>query len=218
MQKYKYNSNFFKTWSHDMAYILGFIMADGSISKRDVLDIENKIIDLSILEFIRDNLGSNLELRFINKKHSESKKIQNIVRLTIYDKIIVEDLKNLSVINCKTGKECIPEQCPEEYIFDFIRGFFDGDGHVSNKTTVSKQVAIGSSSYKIVDQIHQIVKLGSIYKKGKQDFWYWTISNYKDIMKFHDMIYNGHFYLDRKKIRFEEMIPSRPMNITQGKL
>ena len=29
----KYNKDFFKTWSSDMAYILGFMYADGNIIK-----------------------------------------------------------------------------------------------------------------------------------------------------------------------------------------
>jgi len=213
MKKYSYNVDFFKTWSNDMAYILGFIMADGSISKRKSLEIENQYVDIEVLEFIKDKLGSNLELKVINKKHSQSKIQQKIVRLSIYNKNIVMDLEKLGVVNRKTGFEQIPENCPKEYIMDFIRGFFDGDGHISKSTTISKQVAIGSSSYKIVQQIRSFIGFGNIYKKGKQNFWYFMISNYKDIIKFKDLIYNGNFYLQRKFQRFNEMPPSKNYNI-----
>ena len=53
-RKYDINENYFKTWSNNMAYILGFIAADGVIQK------ENQCVSISqkesyILEDIKKN-------------------------------------------------------------------------------------------------------------------------------------------------------------------
>ena len=40
-RKYDINENYFKTWSNNMAYILGFIAADGVIQK------ENQCVSIS---------------------------------------------------------------------------------------------------------------------------------------------------------------------------
>lgn len=53
------NENYFKKWSHRMAYILGFILADGCIVKPkrlghgDVLKFGVHVKDIDILEKIK---------------------------------------------------------------------------------------------------------------------------------------------------------------------
>ena len=50
---YELNEDYFETWSHEMAYILGFISADGSINKQKTsLSIELQMRDKKVLEFI----------------------------------------------------------------------------------------------------------------------------------------------------------------------
>ncbi|SDC12744.1 hypothetical protein SAMN04487767_101279 [Bacillus wiedmannii] len=65
-RKYDITENYFKTWSHNMAYILGFIAADGVIQK------ENQCVSVSqkesyILEDIKKELKTNQPL-YQNKK------------------------------------------------------------------------------------------------------------------------------------------------------
>ena len=57
-KRFFHNEEFFDNWSHEMAYITGFIAADGHIWKnRPILDIGIHPKDISILEFIRDNVS-----------------------------------------------------------------------------------------------------------------------------------------------------------------
>ena len=68
--KIKINKDFFKEWSSDMAYVLGFIVADGCVIKRKnridsyVLNITSK--DKSILLKIKKALNSDhiLSIKF----------------------------------------------------------------------------------------------------------------------------------------------------------
>ncbi|PIP28260.1 MAG: hypothetical protein COX29_02045 [Candidatus Moranbacteria bacterium CG23_combo_of_CG06-09_8_20_14_all_35_22] len=55
------NENFFKKWSPEMAYVLGFFAADGCMIKnnRGAYFIEFQITDKDILLKIKKLLGSN---------------------------------------------------------------------------------------------------------------------------------------------------------------
>ncbi len=55
--KYTVNEDYFKTWSNNMAYILGFFVADGCITK----DLQTIIFvqkDIEILHNLRKELNS----------------------------------------------------------------------------------------------------------------------------------------------------------------
>lgn len=120
------------------AYVLGFIMADGCIMKtskqqkkdnRLYIGISEK--DKNILEFIKEELNSQCDIvQYVNKNsYSSNPK----VKLYINSQKVCHDLKNLGVTRNKTGKECIPPQIiNSEFLFDFLKGFFDGDGSVVN--------------------------------------------------------------------------------------
>nr|WP_170958211.1 MULTISPECIES: LAGLIDADG family homing endonuclease [unclassified Bacillus (in: firmicutes)] len=65
-RKYHLNENYFKNWSNNMAYILGFFIADGVIVKNSqTVSISQK--ESSILEDIKIELHSNQPL-YQNKK------------------------------------------------------------------------------------------------------------------------------------------------------
>lgn len=85
-RKYDITENYFKTWSNNMAYILGFIAADGAIPK------ENQCVSISqkesyILEDIKKELKTNQPL-YQNKK-------TGVYMLNINSKTIKDDLMNI---------------------------------------------------------------------------------------------------------------------------
>ncbi len=122
------NQDFFKRWSPDMAYVLGFFAADGSMSygKRGAYYIEFEITDKKLLTAIRGLLGSN-------HKITERKRIRNRVpsyRLQIGSKAMLNDLSRLGMIPRKSKTIRLPT-IPAKYLTHFIRGYFDGDGSVA---------------------------------------------------------------------------------------
>lgn len=113
-----------------MAYILGFISADGNISKRKgrnrsfIFNITSK--DRDHLQNIANCLGQDIKLGL---KYSGSSK-ENICSYFQLCKLeICLDLINLGIIPRKTYSMVLPK-VPKEYLSDYIRGFFDGDGSV----------------------------------------------------------------------------------------
>ena len=137
------NVDYFKTWSASMAYILGFILADGCIVHKDYCKTTSNFLalgihtkDRCILEFIRDEIYPEAKIRdvdYIRKTGENIGKHRIESTLSIYSRIIVEDLMRLGIIPRKTGKEVIPPGLPDKFFPDFLRGVFDGDGCVMSK-------------------------------------------------------------------------------------
>src|SRR3989344_1091934 len=121
------NQNFFKTWTPEMAYVLGFFAADGCMFTHSSGGkyIELTSCDRSILEKIRRLLNSDHKIssRKRSKDWSESYRIQ------IGSKEIWNDLLRLGMVSAKSLVLKFPE-VPRTYLKDFVRGYFDGDGCV----------------------------------------------------------------------------------------
>lgn len=120
------NENYFKKWSANMAYLLGFTLSDGCIIEgtykgySDALKFGVQKRDTDILEKIKKELSS---------KHKISL-YKNGLHFCITNQTIVNDLKKLGIIYRKSLHENIPS-VPKRYIRDFIRGIIDGDGSIS---------------------------------------------------------------------------------------
>lgn len=121
----KVNENYFKKWSHKMAYILGFILADGCIIKprrlghSDVLKFGVHVRDIDILEKIKKELKSDHKVSKLNRA----------VYLSIVSQTLVNDLKNLGISYRKSLNEGL-SILPKVFIPDFLRGIVDGDGGI----------------------------------------------------------------------------------------
>ncbi|MFH1753336.1 MAG: hypothetical protein ABH875_04050, partial [Candidatus Omnitrophota bacterium] len=128
MGRPKANSVFFKTWSSDMAYVLGFIATDGCLTQHkngyNGLNITNK--DKNILKYILGAMRSNHKIGAKARGGSKDKKY---FQIQIRDKIIYEDLLKLGLTPRKSKTIRMPDVLPELF-GDFIRGCLDGDGTV----------------------------------------------------------------------------------------
>lgn len=118
-----------------MAYVLGFIFADGAIidsrksSRTCYLTIT--ICDKNLLVNIRGVINSNHPIQIIppskitirEKTYISSERY----KLRIGSKLLFQDLINLGVFLRKSLRETVPE-IPHIYFGFFLRGYFDGDG------------------------------------------------------------------------------------------
>lgn len=122
------NHDFFKKWSPEMAYVLGFFAADGSMlqNNRGGYYIEFHITDQIILRHIRTVISSSHK---ITKRLPRNLKHKILYRLQIGSKEWFEDLSHLGFTQHKSNTLRFPD-VPKEYIADFVRGYFDGDGCV----------------------------------------------------------------------------------------
>ncbi|MEK7201449.1 MAG: LAGLIDADG family homing endonuclease [Patescibacteria group bacterium] len=125
------SQDFFKTWSSEMAYVLGFFAADGSMlaNKRGGYFIEFNITDRIILEHIQRASGSNHKIAERTPDARNKKHWKQLYRLQIGSKEWFTDLEALGFRQHKSNTLEFPS-IPQKYVGHFVRGYFDGDGCV----------------------------------------------------------------------------------------
>lgn len=213
----KINKDFFKVWSHDMAYVLGFFAADGTVthSKRGTSFWAIQITDKKLLFTIREILGSEHAIHVRTRFGNEN----TLYRLQVGSKEMVEDLARLGFHAKKANTIEIPKM-HTEYMPDFIRGYFDGDGNVwagdmnkqREKSTKTLLVSFTSNSENFLISLHVYlkdlgIKGGSIRViKNKKSFRL-TLSTL-DSLKIFKIMYTRETPLQllRKKVVFERYI------------
>jgi hypothetical protein len=129
---YKVNIDFFKNWSPQMAYILGFTCADGNVYKTTLAwDLKK---DRELLQKINQAIRSSYP---IHKRKAS-------FRLRISNPIIVEDLKKLGISPNKSKNLRLPE-IPSRFFSHFARGFYDGDGWICIRRD-RNEISVGFSN------------------------------------------------------------------------
>lgn len=118
----KYN-NIFENLDEISSYWLGFLWADGSLTK-NTLELEININDLDHLKTFT-NLLAKIKTPTI---HIRNRNNATTCRISIGDKNIADSLRSLGFD--KKGKRIKPE-ISDDLMIHFIRGYFDGDGSVS---------------------------------------------------------------------------------------
>lgn len=206
---YTLNEKFFSDWSSEMAYVLGYIYADGYVH-RDVAKLRIASSDLDILKKIRNALEYNGSILHGKNKNGTWYEL-NIRRLPLYN-----DLRKLGIYPNKSLTMRFPD-VPSKYLPDFIRGYFDGDGSVHEvkrkRITPGLEVdfATGSKSFaesllKILqDNVHKSFKL---YNKRKN---YYCIRGWNMASEaLYKYMYNGKIHMSRKYDKFSDIIQRRP--------
>jgi hypothetical protein len=121
----KMNHDFFKVWSKEMAWTVGFIAADGCVSKKGYnyrLSIKINPKDEEVLNNIKNFLECNKKLYYRRCFHKVRNNFFDSVTLDINSKIILEDLFNIGIHPRKSLTLKYPS-IPKEYANHFARGF-----------------------------------------------------------------------------------------------
>ena len=140
-----YNQDYFEEInSSDKAYWLGFIYADGNVSvnpsnRNYEISIELSIKDKHHLENFVKAINSDANIVCKSKQPFKNKGIDKTYQTTsvrIYSKNITESLIKHNILPDKSNisKRIEDFGVPDCYIWDFIRGYFDGDGSISTST------------------------------------------------------------------------------------
>jgi hypothetical protein len=195
------NELFFDEWTYDMAYILGFIMADGCISC-NTLSISQK--EKEILEEMKIKMSSGVINKRVNNKNNY---LYNLVINSKYIVTVLREEYNITENKSITLKP--PPNIPDKYLPHLIRGLFDGDGHVSKGGFT---VVITTASQHIVNWLINIFKT-----KGFNTYIRncsgvnalisrVVISGRNDVIAFGKWVYpiENIIYLDRKRIVIEQ--------------
>lgn len=163
-----------------MAYVLGFIFADGAIqdvqksSRTCYLTLSSN--DKSILEQIRKVLGSKHKI-YIRKPHFTTfpngkylSKEHFILR--IGSKLLYNDLLKFGLTPRKSLTIKFPK-IPDKYLSYYLRGYFDGDGCLHLKKHLYPIVVFTSGSSKFLKGLSL-----NLQKAGVAPVKEITINNY----------------------------------------
>ena len=192
---------FDKIDSEDKAYWLGFIVADGNIH-RTYLRIRLAAKDKQHLENFKKAISSQhpIPLYKTNQGHSAC-------RLIIGSRKIVDALSNYSIVPNKRHILEFPD-IPEGLVRHYIRGYFDGDGSISNiNQTLQFSITTGSMPF-ILDLQERLSRACNLNKtKLKQrhhNTWAVSYTGNRQCRRIYDYLYaNSTIWLDRKREKFE---------------
>lgn len=128
---FNFNESYFERIdSHEKAYWLGFIYADGNIHENKLqIGLNNK--DIEILNNFKKTIQS--EHKLYKDGHNETKFI-------VRSKRMCDDLNRLGVSPRKSLTLLPPTEdvVNKEFINSFLLGYFDGDGHIGITYTNDK--------------------------------------------------------------------------------
>lgn len=196
------NEDFFEIIdSEEKAYFLGFICADGSINERNgKLSFTLNPKDINILYKFRSMLKINIPIsqRTYNDKRNNSK--INTSGIQIYSRKIINDLSLLGVNQNKSNTLDLPN-INKNLIRHFIRGMFDGDGHIGTQCSLI-------STMECLNSICAYLKEFDIHSRNYTE----TINEKKNVfkklygkdrIKLLRLLYdNSNIYLERKYLSF----------------
>ncbi len=191
---HKINETFFRKWTPEMTYVLGFIVTDGCISGNSVIIAQK---EAPILKRISDAMQTTFP---VNKRSNNGNSYLHT--LNISRKSIVEDLAELGVYPAKSLTQEMPD-VPSEYLPHFIRGVIDGDGWVQDRGYVMN---VTTASESFANALHDVFNAQGLNGRVAVDgnaYRVW-VSGKQDVINLADWIYEdcGDLYLRRKYERF----------------
>lgn len=206
----------------EAAYILGFYIADGCLNgNKFVITLNEK--DKEILEKIRDYMSPITKLIYRPERVNK----QGIISHPMYTfafacKNIIEDLERLGLGKNKTYlSKSIKNVVPKELMWDFIRGYWDGDGCISS-SNVTKNVKETSYNYinigftiiskdpDILNEMNEFFMEEGInthvYPDNKGNYLVGTHSK-SEVEKIYNKLYtSSNLFMERKRTKFNEIM------------
>ena len=121
------------------AYWLGFIAADGCVTKEGKLIVALHIKDIEHLRKMTRSMDAGHPVKDIKVKNSRNgwgPRIQHRASLRIGSQKLVRALARVGIHPRKSLTHTFPasDQVPNHLMRHYVRGYFDGDGSIFNKT------------------------------------------------------------------------------------
>lgn len=217
-RKYIFNLDFFKKIdSPEKAQVLGFIYADGcNQPKKGTVKIAIQYGDKNYLKDINRVMESNIPIKFIKRLQ---KTWQDQARLSIYSVEVCKDLIKLGCVPKKSLILKFPDKSilPPHLISHFIRGYFDGDGCITQSSRRNIEVNCSiCGTLEFCESMKEILfntlslKSFIIYNNpqnnGANAYVIFILGGYYGVKKFLDWIYKDScFHLERKYFKYKEL-------------
>lgn len=207
--------DYFSTQNSNMAWLLGFLAADGSIRKN-----ENKIkIGLSIKDKeILEKIKKELELETSIKEYTNSQGY-DCCTLQWTCEQHKKDLAKYNIVPEKTFVLKPPYELNKDLWIDYIRGYFDGDGSINlipnsnGRGNGNLRWQVCSATKEILEFILQVFeeqynipKVNIYERQGLHTLYYIQYSSIAT-RKIYSILYTQNsLFLERKKKHFEDIL------------
>lgn len=198
--KQRFVETFFDNWSKDMAYVLGYFAADGSMykNKRGSCYVAFTSTDKELITLIKKLMGAS---NAVENYKSPKKTWNRRYVLQIGSKKLYQRLIELGFTPRKSLTLVFPD-IPSSFLNHFLRGYFDGDGCASfayykrkNRKNLQKvlNIRIRCGSKKFIQTLQD--KLTKIAYTGKGGLYfhscaYALVYSAKDVLKLYSFMYS----------------------------
>ena len=218
-KKYNYNESFFeKIDTEEKAYWLGFLYADGNISRKKG-NLEGIVLQLAskdqehLIKFAKLISKNFTERQIKTKKTKLKESIFEGKLFAAYSKKLAEDLIELGCVPNKSLILKFPtkEQVPDKLINHFMRGYFDGDGciYISTKRNKASFDIVGTEKF---CESYRLKLNEKIIKKEKRKFGVagknvkFRENEKKRIKEIEKFLYcDATVFLERKREKFKQI-------------
>lgn len=208
-RKYIINDNYLNYIdSSDKAYFLGFFAADGTVRKDGSCKIGLSSVDRSLLEQFQKALETNYPIRDYMTKDGFA-----VSEFCFRSSKIIQEFSKYGIINNKTYSLRFPKNIPSEYIIDYIRGFWDGDGTICKSGNYARASLCGYNKefledvLNILEQNYGIPRVNILQVKDKHAYYFQYASH--AVEKLYYCFYknkdSNQLYLNRKYLKFKEL-------------
>lgn len=192
--------------SDEKAYWLGYITADGTISKNNYkISLTSK--DLEIIEKFKNSIKTTHPISTVITNDKRTNKIYKRYIIQINSMEFVSHLINIGITN-KKSYICNFPNIKKKYIASYLRGLFDGDGSVTKTTEKNFRMQfIGTKEIIEYIQIFLLqydIEKHPIYSKTKNELYNVYVTNYfKDTLKILKILYKSSTYDTRLNRKYE---------------
>jgi len=184
----RYDVNPWTVWnplSNEGAYYLGLLWADGTVTEDDIVIGLSGEEDHEVLYYLAERVGLRPERVRSVKKYKETHKQRKELKLC--GKRIVTLMQSYGIFPRKSYIDPpFPEVLPEEFLADFLRGVFDGDGSVK-KQTITPSIRIYGSDIFMHTLIEKVVIRTEIIQysliQRKDSLWLFEVGHPLEVLK-----------------------------------
>lgn len=222
---YFVNEQFFSRWSFEMAYVLGYLYADGSLERAKNNRgqyVRVSSTDKDRITLIKKLLTSNHAIyEYLQPGNTKRQFLLRIGSLVLFDA-----LQQHGMTTNKSLTMTFPN-IPSQYLASFILGYFDGDGCVSIERNTNKQMkrllsVFTSGSKVFLTNLHEkltkrvgITSTGLYKHSGSHNTFQLRYST-RDSLRIYQLLYSGtknrKLALRRKYAIFRQYLRARRLH------
>lgn len=202
-----WNISFFEKESPELAYIAGFIFADGCLTEKKYVNTSTYSLrislnekDLNILEYICDCVGLDYsKIAYVPARLGDPQR-----QISLGHKMLGDLLKPWGIIPQKTYN-FIPPRISDEMLPHFLRGWIDGDGTISVRYRKSCFIRLTGNKEALnwfIDNIYRLGYQNKIYKTEWHDGNVWAkiiIQNRQNMYWFKKNLFCDKYFCVKRK-------------------